>query len=164
MTRVIWQFDSSANILSVFRFTFASPSYHLRFTFAQERRWKHSKSTLKAIWSEGDCLWKTLKDSPNVNFSVFFFVDSKKVCIFVPDSGSPQGWAGQTLVVKKDVYERYLLSSDLANQTYKKIRSRNVHIGCIVPCSLFGASSLYLDVGYRVAYPCTRQCESPTMG
>jgi hypothetical protein len=41
------------------------------------------------------------------------------------------------ILVEKDVYERYLLSSDLANLKYKKIRNRNVHYGCIVPYSFF---------------------------
>ena len=37
-------------------------------------------------------------------------------------------------ILRKDVYERYLLPSNLANLNAKKIRQRDVHFGCIILC------------------------------
>ena len=55
----------------------------------------------------------------------------------------------QILLVKTDVYERYLLRTDLANQSIRRYRNRNVHIGCIVLCLYFyWTVSIYHDVGY----------------
>lgn len=72
--------------------------------------------------------------------------------IFATDSGSPQGRTSQSLVEKGRLQT---LSSTCRSRKSKlrRERNRNVHIGCIVPYSLIWIASIYLGVGYRVAYP-----------
>lgn len=55
---------------------------------------------------------------------------SEIISIFANDSVSPLGREGQTYW-KKDVYERYLRLSDLANQGPEDTQ-RSVRVGCIV--------------------------------
>ena len=78
---------------------------------------------------------------------------------------SPKGTEGQTLVVKGRLRT---LSSAVESRKFwpQKVRNRNVHIGCIVPCSLFAVCSINISRRglSRVAYPEARQCESPTAG
>ena len=76
---------------------------------------------------------------------------------------SPKGTEGQTLVVKGRLRT---LSSDVESRkfTSQEETQRGVHIGCIVLCPIQRTMSISLGVGYRVAYPDARQCESPTMG
>lgn len=38
----------------------------------------------------------------------------------------------ESLWLRKDVYERYLLHSNLANSNSEKIRQLSVHVGCII--------------------------------
>ena len=67
--------------------------------------------------------------------------------------------------LEKDVYERYLLSSDLANQASgENATERPLWVYCTLSVHFERMVSIFLDVGYRVAYPDARQCESPTMG
>jgi len=70
-------------------------------------------------------------------FPPFSFVVSEIMLKFAATPIVRKGEVGQNFSGQKDVYERYLLSSDLANLKYKKIRNRNVHYGYIVPYSFF---------------------------
>jgi len=92
-------------------------------------------------------------------------VDSELIFIFAPDSGSPEGLVGQNFCGKKDVYERYLRPSNLANSGLRRYATETSTLGVLyLAHSLQCVVSISLGVGYRVAYPDARQCESPTMG
>ena len=57
------------------------------------------------------------------------------------------------------------LSSTIESRKFKVQEDTQPERPHWVYCTLpLGASSIYLGVGYRVAYPCTRQCESPIVG
>ena len=63
--------------------------------------------------------------------------------------------AGRNLINKKDVYERYLRLSNLANSSPEDAQPERPHW---VYCTLFASflrivSTISHDVGYRVAYP-----------
>ena len=69
---------------------------------------------------------------------------------------------GQTFEVKGRLQT---LSSDVESRKFTSQEDTQQERPLWVYCTLpLGASSIYLGVGYRVAYPSARQCESPYVG
>ena len=87
---------------------------------------------------------------------------SKIISIFAADSGSPQGWAGHYFCGKR-TFTNVIFSIWISQiQALEDTQPKRPHrVYCTLP---WWASSIYLGVGYRVAYPSARQCESPDAG
>ncbi len=100
----------------------------------------------------------------STKFSIILFAVSYFLFNFAADSNSPKGQEGQILVVKGRLRT---LSSVCESRKFIVQEGTQQERPLRVYCTLFmllWTPSIYLGVGYRVAYPEARQCESPDVG
>ena len=97
-----------------------------------------------------------------LTFSPFFFVSSRRMCTFAGCLDSLQRLMSHILLVKR-TFTNVIFSIWISQiQALEDTQPKRPHwVYCTLP---LWASSIYLGVGYRVAYPSARQCESPDAG
>ena len=68
------------------------------------------------------------------------------------DSNSPKGWAGHNMLVKR-TFTNVIFGCWISQIQDQKIRNRTSTLGVLHSVRFYTAVSIYLGVGYRVAYP-----------